>query len=375
VSRKATLDILFGKGAASAPERKSAAPDVGIESLGAPNAAAGEAAGKVAGEAAGDRASVESTRVRSGAIGAMGASLQHLKDSARQADALRQSLAAGDRVVALDPASIDPAPVADRFRQDDDAALSGLVESIRESGQQVPVLVRPHPEREGRWQAAYGHRRIRACAMLGRPVQAIVRPLTEAELAIAQGKENLERRDLSFIERAFFAAGLERAGFDRATISQALGADRGDVSRYIAIARAVPDDVARRIGPAPKAGRARWQHLVDRIGERPKNRAPLADILSTLSLLAAFERADSDTRFKMLLGRLEAAPAAAGGEALLADPQGRPLATMKGQGRRRQIDIDDALAPGFAAFVASAVPDLYARWLQAGAGGSRNPQE
>jgi ParB family transcriptional regulator, chromosome partitioning protein len=354
MSRKATLDALFGVRPVVAPELKSADGALGIESLGAPNTSQ-----------VNDPA--ESGRIRSGAIGAMGASLQQLKESAREADALRQSLSSGERVAALDPALIDAAPVADRFRQNDDAALSGLVESIRDSGQQVPVLVRPHPSKEGRWQVAYGHRRIRACAILGLPVQAIIRSLTEAELAVAQGKENLERRDLSFIEKAFFAAGLEDAGFDRGTIMQALGADKADVSRYVAIARSVPEDLTRLIGPAPRAGRARWQELSETVARRSQNRQPLADLLALLPQLAAFQRADSDGRFRLVMARLSEAPKAAAEVPLVSDGKGRHLVLLKGQGRRRQIEVDETLAPGFAAFVAAAVPELYARWLQADA--------
>ncbi len=36
-----------------------------------------------------------------------------------------------------------------------DEELDSLVESIRQNGQQVPVLVRPHPERDGYYQIAY----------------------------------------------------------------------------------------------------------------------------------------------------------------------------------------------------------------------------
>ncbi len=355
MSRKATIDALFGAKAAGlmrAPERKDGAEAIGINSLGAPNAGAG--------------LPEEADRIRSGAIGAMGESLRQLRESAREGEALRLSIAAGEQVVALDPALIDAAPVADRFRHDDDAAIAGLAESMRDSGQQVPVLVRPHPALPGRWQAAYGHRRIRAALRAGLPVKALARPLTDAQLAIAQGKENLERRDLSFIEKAFFAAGLHAAGHDRAVIAQALGADRADVSRFLALTRAVPQDLARLIGPAPKTGRLRWQELADAIAARPAQAQPLGEIMGLLRLLGGFEKADSDQRFRMVLARLKAPADPAESGALVADPQGRPVALLKGEGRRRRIDLDEQLAPGFAAYVAEALPDLYRRWQDAG---------
>jgi hypothetical protein len=47
--------------------------------------------------------------------------------------------------------------------------------------------------------------------------------LTDEELAIAQAKENLERQDLSYIERALLARQLEERQFDRAMIWVPLG--------------------------------------------------------------------------------------------------------------------------------------------------------
>ena len=57
-------------------------------------------------------------------------------------------------------------------------------------------------------------------------MRAVLRHLSDAELVVAQGKENNERRDLSFIERALFAAHLEERKFDRDTIQAALGVDK-----------------------------------------------------------------------------------------------------------------------------------------------------
>jgi ParB family chromosome partitioning protein len=190
----------------------------------------------------------------------MGASL---RDIAREADEMRERIASGEQVLEIDTDLIDPAPFTDRLVIEVDPAFEALVASIRDSGQQVPALVRPHPSRPGRYQAAYGHRRIRACQALQLPVRAVVRTLDDAALAVAQGQENIARRDLSFIEKAVFAAGLESSGLPRAAILQALATDKGDLSRYIAVAKAVPIELARAIGPAPKAGRARWLALAE----------------------------------------------------------------------------------------------------------------
>ncbi|MGN6550906.1 MAG: plasmid partitioning protein RepB, partial [Pararhizobium sp.] len=162
-------------------------------------------------------------RQRSGAVKAMGLSLAGMTAEIADARSLRRALEDGDRVVDVDTALIDAAFVADRLSLDEggDPAFAALVESMRGSGQQVPVLLRPHPEAPGRYQTAYGHRRIRAAARLDRPVRAIVRALSDEALVLAQGNENAERRDLSFIERALFARALVGRGVARRRVADA----------------------------------------------------------------------------------------------------------------------------------------------------------
>ena len=179
MSRKDTIDAIFAKRPLGAPNRTNV---------------------------------VERDRVRTGAISAMGASLQHLTETAKVAVQLQDKIDSGDFVTEVSPADIDGSFITDRIALDVDPSLDVLIASMAESGQQVPILVRPHPESPGRYQIAYGHRRVRAAERLGINVKAIVKRLTDAELVVAQGKENLERRDLSFIERAFFAKTTRNLG-------------------------------------------------------------------------------------------------------------------------------------------------------------------
>ena len=202
-----------------------------------------------------------SERTESGAVKAMGLTLQKLSAEAESARGLRAQITSGANVVELEPELIEPSLVMDRISQTDDEAFRNLVKSVEAHGQQVPILVRTHPEKSGLYQIAYGHRRLRAAIVLGRKVRAVVREMTNTEVVIAQGKENSERRDLSFIERALFARNLEEAGFDRATLIAALSVHKTEVVRLLAVARAIPADVVYAIGPAPKAGRPRWMAL------------------------------------------------------------------------------------------------------------------
>lgn len=220
-----------------------------------------------------DNVGVESTRVASGSVKAVKDALSGIE---RENEELRRQLIGQGAVVELDTALIDPSPVVDRFVSENDAAYEALRQSIQTQGQEVPVLLRPHPDRTGRYQIAYGHRRVRAARELGLPVKATIRTLTDEQLVVAQGLENSAREDLSFIERAFFAARLEAGGYSRTVIQQALTIDRAEASKLIAVATAIPERVSEAIGKAPKIGRGRWLQFVEALkGEGPRSESQL----------------------------------------------------------------------------------------------------
>jgi ParB family chromosome partitioning protein len=241
-----------------------------------------------------DVADTNGRRIPSGAVRAMGLDLVRLQDEARRAEVLEREIHNGQAVLEIDPTSVDPSFAEDRIARTSDVDYRRLVESIGASGQQVPVLLRPHPEVAGRYQVAYGHRRLAAAAELGVPVRAIIRPMTDTELVIAQGKENAERRNLSFIERAMFAAELEARGFDRATLQAALAAHPAEMTRYLAVARSLPRWLVHAIGPAPRAGRPRWMAIAEFVAADGA-----LDIVASLVAMPDFRAASSDTRFSM----------------------------------------------------------------------------
>lgn len=294
-------------------------------------------------------------RTGAGAVRLMGVELQKLSADAETGRALRSQLSSGANVVELEPELIEPSFVRDRISQSEDEAFQDLVTSIRTHGQQVPILVRPHPEKSGHYQIAYGNRRLRAAITLGFKVRAVVREMTNTEVVIAQGKENSERRDLSFIERALFARNLEEAGFDRNTVIAALSLDRTEVVRLLTVSRAIPGEVVYAIGPAPKAGRNRWmalaqflkgrecQHIVDRLVADP-----------------GFRQADSDSRFAMLLAALSSLGEANQDGSTWLDPLGRPVVKIKRAKSKTRFTIDEKLAPRFGLFLTDKLNELYA---------------
>lgn len=127
----------------------------------------------------------------------IGNALREQNDRVERAEEIERRLAEGQAVIDLDPKVIDPSFMQDRMPGD----IDGLLASIKEQGQQVPILVRPHPQTSGRYEVAFGHRRLRAVTELGLAVKAVVRDLTDEQLVVAQGQENNERQDLSLSRR------------------------------------------------------------------------------------------------------------------------------------------------------------------------------
>lgn len=252
----------------------------------------------------------------SGAVKAMNLGLQRLSEEAAAAKSLRATLASSEQVVELNVADVEDSFIVDRISTDFDPGFESLRAAIASHGQQVPILVRPHPEHPKRYQAAYGHRRLRAARELGRSIKAVVKNLSDAELVVAQGQENSERADLSFIERAVFASHLERKGFDRDTMTAALGVDKPEVSRLLSVASGIDSEFILAIGPAPKIGRPRWLVLVERMTE-PSFRKAAHAVLSS----DAFAKADSNLRFNLVLGTQQAS----------AERQKETLQTARGQ--------------------------------------------
>ena len=328
-------------------------------------AAAGEAARP---EASRPEASRPARRARQskGAIGAVGQTIADLKSRA---------------LVDLDPGLIDAGGVVDRLDHDE-TAHAALTASIRDYGQQVPVLVRPHPEARGRYQIVYGRRRVLALRDLGQPVKAMVRDLDDRELVIAQGQENAARRDLSFIEKANFARQLRDAGYARKIICDALHIDKTAVSRMLSVVDRTPLEVIEAIGAAPGIGRDRWLKLADLIVAADWEPSAAAAVAASPAPGAdgSPSGSPSEARFESLYSALAKAmrrraaakkgPAAGPpAEAALQGAGGRALGRVKrGRGAVTLILDADAEAARFADWLAARVEDLHRDWLK-GRGG------
>jgi ParB family transcriptional regulator, chromosome partitioning protein len=272
-------------------------------------------------------------------------------NAVNRVDELEEQLRSGHAVVDLDSSMIDASFVPDRMAPSEEAHRE-LVQAIKADGQIVPILVRPHPMEKGRYQVAYGHRRLRAVTELGMKVRAVVRELTDEQLVVAQGQENNARTNLSFIEKARFALQLEQRGFRRDVIMQALCVDRPRVSQMIKFASSIPMELIDAIGPAPGIGRRKWEDFAALITKGSIDKAR-----------HAIERAensgrDSDAKFEAAYKALTTKTDIVRPEVWTA-PDGARLAKYTETDEKFSLTIDRKLSPRFGKFLISRLEQLY----------------
>jgi ParB family chromosome partitioning protein len=275
-------------------------------------------------------------------------SVDDLNARTRRADEIEKSLKDGRAVIEIEATHIDPSFVQDRMEGD----IEGLRQSIRDQGQQVPILVRLHPKAAGRYQVAFGHRRLRALKELGLPVKAVVRDLSDEQLVIAQGQENNERRDLTYIEKARYADRL-KTQFSREVASSALSVDKSDLTRMLSVVARIPTDVIEAVGPAPGVGQRSWIGLAELL----ENDAGIASASKFLSDPQSKSLASAE-RFKALSDHLKIRPMKRTPD-VWSTNSGKRLATVNNTKTKLEILIDRKSAPEFAALALERLQALY----------------
>lgn len=304
-------------------------------------------------------APVENAARRFGAAKSLSSSIDELaKQASQKLD--------GEAVIDLDPELLDGSFVADRLPEEDGEEYNELLQAIRERGQDSPILVRPHPQTNGRYMIVFGHRRARVARELGRKVKAVVKPLADLEHILSQGQENSARANLSFIERVFFAARLEALGFEREAIQAALSVDYQTLSKMLTIPRAVPEEILLAIGPAKGIGRDRWLELRKLI-EMPGKKEVATELVESDS----FKAAQSSDRFEQLYGYLKGGQQkkpvtkadARPGAVWTADDKA-VNATIKKTGKTATLTLGANDGPRFAEWISRNLDTLYATFRE-----------
>lgn len=287
-----------------------------------------------------------------GAVGALQSSLSKLQQNAVQD---------------IDAALIDDAGLEDRLGVDP-MAQRQLKESLKTYGQQVPVLLRPHPTKPQRYEIVYGRRRLAALRDLGMPVKAMIRQLDDHALVLAQGQENTARQDLSFIEKASFAAQLEAMKYDRQTIADALSIDLPMVSRMLKVGTAFDLAFLKKIGSAPGIGRDRWMTLVKLMQAKG-----VAARVTVFCETPEFNKGGSDARFEAVFKRAQTAanpqkapaPATTKPRSLRTDA-GQAVAEIRTTARGVTLTVPARTANGFDTWInanaETLLAELHARW-------------
>lgn len=298
-----------------------------------------------------------------GAFGAITRSIDELAEKAKAADDMQAQMLQGSAVIEIDADLIDVSFVEDRMEKDG-TAFNDLIKAIEERGQDTPILVRPHPDRAGRYMVVFGHRRLRASKALSRPVRAVVKELSNREHVIAQGQENSARSNLSFIEKAVFASNLIDQGYDREVVTSALAVDKTVVSKMLSVIDDIPAEVIRAIGAAKNSGRDTWYKVAQKLRMEP-NRAAALKLIND----DAFKSADSDRRLELLTTQFadqkaEAAPAKTG-QVTHWESEDRSLSlTVKRTRSASTISISKANSQQFADWIGKNMDELYSNFIR-----------
>lgn len=271
----------------------------------------------------------------------------------------------GETIIEVDPDLVDQSFANDRLnvdQEDYEADYAQVLESIRGSGQNSPALLRPHPQRPGRYMLVFGRLRWRAAKELGLKLRAVIKDISERDHVIAQGQENNARANTSFIEKALFAADIVERKFDEdnATALAAIGVDRPTLSKMLSVA-SMPKELLEAIGRAKAVGRDRWYEL-KLLLDKPGN----LDTALALALSSDWHGMPSEARFDAVVTKLKASKprrraAQAPSKRNWAPSDGRIAAEMVASGKKFTIALKakgtDAAA--FGDYLSENLSELY----------------
>jgi ParB family chromosome partitioning protein len=200
----------------------------------------------------------------------------------------------------------------------DDAAIDGLVDSIRQQGILQPLLVRPHPDDANAYEIVAGERRWRAAqrAQL-HEVPVVIKDLSATETLEIALIENIHREDLTPLEEAEgYQRLIEEFDHTQDALARAVGKSRSHVANMLRLL-ALPEEVksllddglisaghARALLGAPKA-----EAIAEEVVKKGLNVRQTEKLVQE----AKPESKRTQAGLEKLKGKIEAGTAASGG--------------------------------------------------------------
>ena len=166
-----------------------------------------------------------------------------------------------ERIQMLSPEKMQPFP-NHPFKVIDDDKMTDMVESIKEYGVLVPIIVRP--VENGNYEIVSGHRRHHAAVLAGQEeIPVIVREMDEDAAVLVMVDSNLQRENILPSEKAFaYRMKLEamkrqagrpkenatqigqdfmRGKYSVEILSEQVNESRNQIQRYIRLTHLIPD--------------------------------------------------------------------------------------------------------------------------------------
>jgi len=134
--------------------------------------------------------------------------------------------------------------------------LNELATSIKEIGLLEPIVLRPT---ENEYEVVVGERRYRACQQAGlEKVPAIIRPYSDEEVVQLNLIENVQREDLSAIEKGkvckYLLDNHPEKYPSQITLAKKIGVSNDSISLWLRAVEIVPQEAQKYVSPSSISG-------------------------------------------------------------------------------------------------------------------------